>query len=303
MNRINCNLYNYENYFKSINNLLITKNLPQSIIFSGEDGLGKKTFLLHFFSFCLFDDLAKKEYLKNFVIKDFNILKKLVNNEFVNFKIIERSVKKSSIQIDQIRELISFCSYEASMKTPRFILISNIEDLNPNATNSLLKLLEEPPKNTYFFLIRNSHSKIYETILSRCHKVNIKINQKTSSTILNKLLNDFNLSDFDIYSHFDPFDTPGSVVKKIIYMKKNELTNLNFMEIIKFFYEDYKKNKNFDALEYGNQLTKKIFFDKCKNNYKKYKKLYSLFEKRSKELIFFNSNIDSTYEIIKKLGK
>jgi hypothetical protein len=28
-----------------------------------------------------------------------------------------------------------------------------------------------------------------------------------------------------------------------------------------------------------------------------------LFEKRSKELIFFNSNIDSTYEIIKKLGK
>ena len=303
MNKINCNLYSYENHFQSINNLLISKNLPQSVIFSGEDGLGKKTFLLHFFAFCLLSDLGKKEYLKDFVIKDLNILKKLANNEFPNFKIIERDVKKSFIQINQIREVTSFCSYEASLKTPRFILISNIEDLNSNATNSLLKLLEEPPKNTYFFLIRNSHSKIYETILSRCHKVNIKIDKKTSSAILNKLLNDFNLSNFHSYSYFDSFDTPGSVVKKIIYMKKNELTNLNFMEIIKFFYEDYKKNKNFDALEYGNQLTKKIFFDKCKNNYKKYKKLYSLFEKRSKELIFFNSNIDSTYEIIKKLGK
>jgi DNA polymerase-3 subunit delta' len=303
MNKINCNLYSYENHFQSINNLLISKNLPQSIIFSGEDGLGKKTFLLHFFAFCLLSDFGKKEYLKDFVIKDLNILKKLANNEFPNFKIIERDVKKSFIQINQIREVTSFCSYEASLKTPRFILISNIEDLNSNATNSLLKLLEEPPKNTYFFLIRNSHSKIYETILSRCHKVNIKIDKKTSSAILNKLLNDFNLSNFHSYSYFDSFDTPGSVVKKIIYIKKNELTNLNLIEIIKFFYEDYKKNKNFDALEYGNQLTKKIFFDKYQSNYRKYKKLYSLFEKRSKELISFNSNIDSTYEIIQKLSK
>ena len=303
MNKINCNLYSYENHFQSINNLLISKNLPQSIIFSGEDGLGKKTFLLHFFAFCLLSDLGKKEYLKDFVIKDLNILKKLANNEFPNFKIIERDVKKSFIQINQIREVTSFCSYEASLKTPRFILISNIEDLNSNATNSLLKLLEEPPKNTYFFLIRNSHSKIYETILSRCHKVNIKIDKKTSRAILNKLLNDFNLSNFHSYSYFDSFDTPGSVVKKIIYIKKNELTNLNLIEIIKFFYEDYKKNKNFDALDYGNQLTKKIFFDKYQSNYRKYKKLYSLFEKRSKELISFNSNINSTYEIIQKLSK
>ena len=303
MNRTNCNLHSYEKYFQSINNLLISKNLPQSIIFSGEDGLGKKTFLLHFFAFCLLNTLEKKEYLKNFVLKDINILKRLSHNEFSNFKIIERDVKKSFIQIDQIRELISFCSYEASTETPRFILISNIEDLNSSAANSLLKLLEEPPKNTYFFLIRNSHSKIYETILSRCHKINIKIDKKTSSTILNKLLNDFELSDFDSYSHFDPFDTPGSVVKKIIYMEKNKISNLNCTEIVKFFYEDYKKNKNFDALEYGNQLTKKIFFDKYQDNYRKYKKLYSLFEKRSKELISFNSNIDSIYRIIRKLGK
>ena len=131
----------------------------------------------------------------------------------------------------------------------------------------------------------------------------LKLTKKTSSAILNKLLNDFDLSNFHSYSYFDSFDTPGSVVKKIIYIKKNELTNLNLIEIIKFFYEDYKKNKNFDALDYGNQLTKKIFFDKYQSNYRKYKKLYSLFEKRSKELISFNSNINSTYEIIQKLSK
>ena len=93
-------------------------------------------------------------------MKDLNIFKKLLNNELANFKIIEKRDKNSSIQVDQIREMISFCSYEASFFTPRFILISNIEDLNSSATNSLLKILEEPPKNTYFFLIKNSHSKI-----------------------------------------------------------------------------------------------------------------------------------------------
>ena len=51
MNKVNNKLYFYENYFQSLNNLLTFKNLPQSIIFSGQGGLGKKTFLLHFFFF------------------------------------------------------------------------------------------------------------------------------------------------------------------------------------------------------------------------------------------------------------
>ena len=302
MNKVNNNLYFYENYFRSLNNLLTFKNLPQSIIFSGQSSLGKKTFLLHFFAFHLLDSREKEVYLRNFTVKDQEILKKILNNEFANFRIVEKKEKNSSIQIDQIRELAIFCSYEASFSSPRFILISNIEDLNSSATNSLLKLLEEPPKNTYFFLIRNSHAKIYETILSRCHKVNIKMNKKISDELLTKLLSDFNLSSFYSLDHFDAYDTPGMIVKKIIYIEENNLTDLTSVEVVKFCYKDYKKNKNLNALNYGNQIAKKLFLTKYINNYSKYRKLYSLFEKRSKELKFFNSSIDSTYEIVKRLS-
>ena len=301
MNKVNNNLYFYEKHFQSLNNLLVSNNLPQSIIFSGQDGLGKKTFLLHFFAFNLLNSSEKEEYSKNFIIKDKELLKKLLNNEFVNFKIIEKKEKNFSIQIDQIRELITFCSYEASFSSPRFVLISNIEDLNPSATNSLLKLLEEPPKNTYFFLIRNSHSKIYETILSRCHKVNIKMNKKISDELLKKLLYDFNLSSSFNFAHFDSYDTPGMMVKKIIYIEENNLTDMSSLEIVKFCYEEYKKNKDFNALNYGNEMAKKLFLVKYNNNYSKYKKLYSLFVKRSKELNDFNSSIEPTYEVIQKL--
>jgi DNA polymerase-3 subunit delta' len=302
MNKVNNNLYFYENYFQSLNNLLTSKNLPQSIIFSGQAGLGKKTFLLHFFAFHLLNISEKEVYLKNFIIKDQEILKKLLNNEYPNFKIVEKKEKNTSIQIDQIRELINFCSYEASFSSPRFILISNIEDLNSSATNSLLKLLEEPPKNTYFFLIRNSHAKIYETILSRCHKVNIKMNKKASDELLTKLLSDFNLSSSITLGHFDAYDTPGMRIKKIIYIEENNLTDMTSVEIVKFCYEDYKKNKNLNALNYGNQIAKKLFLAKFNNNFLKYKKLYFLFEKRSKEFKDFNSSIDPTYEIVKRLS-
>ena len=302
MNKVNNKLYFYENYFQSLNNLLTFKNLPQSIIFSGQGGLGKKTFLLHFFAFHLLNSFEKKTYLKDFIINDQEILKRLRNNEYANFKIVEKKEKNSSIQIDQIRELINFCSYKASLSSPRFILISNIEDLNSSATNSLLKLLEDPPKNTYFFLIRDSHAKIYETILSRCHKVNIKMNKKISDELLTKLLRDFTLTSSITVRHFDAYDTPGMIVNKIIYIEENNLTDMSSVEIVKFCYEDYKKNKDLNALNFGNQIVKKIFLEKFNNNYSKYKKLYTLFEKRSEELIDFNSNIDTTYEIVKKLS-
>ena len=302
MNKVNNRLYFYENYFQSLNNLLTFKNLPQSTIFSGQAGLGKKTFLLHFFAFHLLNSSEKETYLKDFIIHDQGILKRLSNNEYPNFKIVEKKEKNSSIQIDQIRELINFCSYEASFTSPRFILISNIEDLNSNATNSLLKLLEDPPKNTYFFLIRDSHSKIYETILSRCHKINIKMNKKISDELLTKLLRDFSLTSSFRLSHFDTYDAPGMIVKKIIYIEENNLTDMSSIEIVKFCYEDYKKNKDLNALNYGNQIAKKLFLEKFNNNYSKYNKLYTLFEKRSKELKDFNSNIDPTYEIVKKLS-
>jgi DNA polymerase III subunit delta' len=301
MNKVNNRLYFYENYFQSLNNLLTFKNLPQSIIFSGQAGLGKKTFLLHFFAFHLLNSSEKETYLKDFTIHDQETLKKLSNNEYVNFKIVKKKKKNSFIQIDQIRELIKFCSYEASFSSPRFILILNIEDLNSNATNSLLKLLEEPPKNTYFFLIRSSHAKIYETIQSRCHKINIKMNKKISDELLTKLLSDFDLSSSSTLDHFDAYDTPGMIIKKIIYIEENNLIDMSSAEIVKFCYENYKKNKDLNSLNFGNQIAKKLFLDNYNKNFSKYKKLYSLFEKRSKELKNFNSSIDQTYEIVKRL--
>ena len=57
----------------------------------------------------------------------------------------------------------------------KLVLIDNADQLNKNAANALLKILEEPKKNTYFFLISHQLSFLLApTIRSRCIKFKLK---------------------------------------------------------------------------------------------------------------------------------
>ena len=78
--------------------------------------------------------------------------------------------KKASefITIHQIRQLGDFISLTSHQNSGRVILISPAEQLNPNAANALLKMLEEPPRHTRFFLVTNHLGRILPTVRSRC---------------------------------------------------------------------------------------------------------------------------------------
>lgn len=74
--------------------------------------------------------------------------------------------EKTQIKIDQTREVLDFLSLR-SMSKARVIIIDEAHLLNPQAGNSLLKILEEPPDNTYFFLIAPSARHVLPTLRSR----------------------------------------------------------------------------------------------------------------------------------------
>ena len=92
-----------------------------------------------------------------------------------NFFLVRPKEDKKNIEIDQIRELIGFCNKSSFNDKPRFVIIDDIEYLNLNSSNALLKILEEPNNGIYFILINNS-SKILSTIKSRCLTFNISFN-------------------------------------------------------------------------------------------------------------------------------
>ena len=71
----------------------------------------------------------------------------------------------------------------------RFIMIDNVEYLNKNSINALLKIIEEPNENIYFILIANSEKNILPTLKSRCITFKIHFSFDNTVNICNQILN------------------------------------------------------------------------------------------------------------------
>lgn len=78
--------------------------------------------------------------------------------------------EKNSITVDQSRQVLEFLSLRGLGKA-RAIIIDSCHLMNPAAANTLLKIFEEPPENTYFFLLAPSPRHVLPTIRSRSQVV------------------------------------------------------------------------------------------------------------------------------------
>jgi DNA polymerase-3 subunit delta' len=85
-----------------------------------------------------------------------------------DFRWLEPEGKSRVIKIDQIRNIVDFANRTAGFGLRKVVVISPAESMNANAANSLLKLLEEPPANTYLILVCHRLHGLPATIRSRC---------------------------------------------------------------------------------------------------------------------------------------
>ncbi len=78
--------------------------------------------------------------------------------------------KNNTVTIGQVRALEQWSNQTSMQGEKRFIILEAMEQTNTSARNSLLKMLEEPARDTYFFLISEEPSRIMQTILSRVRR-------------------------------------------------------------------------------------------------------------------------------------
>lgn len=78
--------------------------------------------------------------------------------------------EKSQIKIERAREILDFFSLK-TISRARVVVLDKAESLNPQAANTLLKILEEPPENSYFFMIAPSARHVLPTLRSRSQVV------------------------------------------------------------------------------------------------------------------------------------
>lgn len=84
---------------------------------------------------------------------------------------IEKLPDKSGYVVDQVREIVRD-AYIMPNEAPRKVyLIPNADEMNPNAQNAMLKIMEEPPARSAFILTTANSAAILDTVCSRCTEI------------------------------------------------------------------------------------------------------------------------------------
>ncbi len=86
----------------------------------------------------------------------------------------DKGVMRTVITVDETRETISFFGSTAAAEGWRVCVVDTVDELNPSAANALLKILEEPPRQSLFLLVSHSPGRVLPTILSRCRRLALR---------------------------------------------------------------------------------------------------------------------------------
>ena len=293
-------LYGLDEELNELINLYNNSKLPNKILLSGEKGIGKCTLAYHLINYILSNNEENPYNTNVFQINaDNNSFKLIQNNSNPNLHLIDVNSEKKSIEINQIRSLINNLNKSSFNSKPRFILIDNIEFLNVNSINALLKILEEPNENTYFILI-NNNKKILSTLLSRCLNFKISLsNEKVS--LVNKLLFGDDIKNLINSDILDYYHTPGKIYDILEFSKEKEidLRDVNLKEFLSLIINgSYYKNDNRIKVILYNYL--ELFL--LKNISITYFEIFSYFLKKINNVKKFNLNEESLFlEIDSKL--
>ncbi len=242
----NTKLYGMNIFFNNIKKLYDKKKMPTKILLSGKKGLGKSTMAYHIINYILSNNEDFKYNSDEFIINKENKSFKLVqNNSHSNFYLIDLLNDKKNIDVAQIRGMISYINKSSFNDIPRFILIDNVENLNKNSVNALLKVVEEPNENVFFILINNNEKYILPTLKSRCLTFKINFTFEQSMYISNQILDEniFDLINHDLINYYN---TPGEIIHLINFSRDKNI-NLREYSLINFLNYlidngHYKKN-------------------------------------------------------------
>jgi len=166
-----------------VSDALSGDRVPQAWLLTGPPGVGKATFAYRMARFLLtgggadsgpslFGDSAPVTSLT--VEADHPAVRQIAVGSHPDLLVIEREMDekrdkmKSAISVDQVREISQFLHLTASQGGWRIVLIDSADEMNTNAANALLKILEEPPKRALLILVSHTPGRLLPTIRSRC---------------------------------------------------------------------------------------------------------------------------------------
>jgi DNA polymerase-3 subunit delta' len=156
----------------------------------------------------------------------------------------------NKLGIKEFRELKSYLNLSPQGKY-KIVIIQNIERLSIPLQNSMLKILEEPPKDVYFLLTTTNTENLLETITSRCrvHKSGLASNDEVSE-FLEKSFKSINSAVKDEVLFFAAGRT--GLAYELITNEEKYQNRINWLSEIKFLDQG---DHEFEALKFAETLS------------------------------------------------
>jgi DNA polymerase III subunit delta' len=157
--------------------------IPHAWLIGGAQGIGKATLAYRMARFvlahrnALAPDAQRAETL--WVDPSDSVARQVAAGAHGGLLTLERSlndkgVLRNVITVDETRETIPFFGSTAAVEGWRVCIVDTVDELNPNAANALLKILEEPPRQSLFLLVSHAPARVLPTIQSRCRKLALR---------------------------------------------------------------------------------------------------------------------------------
>jgi len=165
----------------ALKRMLVTDRLPGAMLFTGEEGIGKKRFALEVAralncrtpkdheacgvcSSCV--RIAKLNYPQR---EDADEWTQIIWTDHPDVGLVV--APKRVLRVEQMRQIEKEANFRPFEGKARVFLIDEADKLNDNSANALLKVLEEPPKTSHLILITARPAMLLPTILSRCQMI------------------------------------------------------------------------------------------------------------------------------------
>lgn len=169
------------------------KTLHHATMIVGDYGIGKATCAYWLISQMVLSQIMDEE------IKTAN-LQLLQEGVHPDVFVLQAKAGENEIKVDDVRLLIDKLSLK-SVYGNKFILIDDINSINANGVNALLKILEEPQDGTFFFIINHGFSKVLDTIYSRCNQEKLSLKQEQCISVLKEAHPKMNNDELSFYAN------------------------------------------------------------------------------------------------------
>jgi DNA polymerase III subunit delta' len=187
--RTNPDLMGHEAAEIALRRLFEANRLPHALLLGGPRGIGKATLAFRLARFVLAGGAGKGASAGLFgtnndakadpglsVAPDGGVFRRVASGGHADLLTVERAYDprrrrlRSEIVVDDTREIGAFFRLTSAEGGWRVVVVDGADEMNRNAANALLKILEEPPQRSLLLLVAHSPGRLLPTIRSRCRR-------------------------------------------------------------------------------------------------------------------------------------